>query len=142
MQSDDLEAIRRLLAIYGQLIDSKRMTEWGDLFEEDAVFRVWGQTYSGRDEIVREIGAMQPDRPGKHVVLQPVIDLLGSDRARSWTDLCGLGSGDAGISIVTIGRYHDDLVRSGADGRWRIGRRVLVMGGEEVPEDVEPTPSR
>ena len=36
----DLEAIRRVIAIYGQLLDSKRLAEWGELFAEDAVFRV------------------------------------------------------------------------------------------------------
>lgn len=138
---NDLEAIRRLIAIYGQLIDSKRFDEWGELFAEDAEFRVWGRAYIGRSEIVREIGGMQPDRPGKHIVLQPVIDLIGASEARCWTDLCGLGSSEAGIAIVTIGRYHDDLVRSDHDGRWRIRRRVIVMGGEPVPEDVAPTPS-
>jgi hypothetical protein len=142
MTTKDFEAIRRLIAIYGQLIDSKRLKEWGDLFTEDGVFRVWGQTYSGREEIVREIGGMQPDVPGKHVVLQPVIDFLASDRARCWTDLLGIGSSESGISIVTLGRYHDDLLRSASDGHWRIYRRVLVMGGEDVPEDVEPSPSR
>lgn len=140
MTEKDFEAIRRLIAIYGQLLDSKRIEEWGQLFTPEAEFRVWGNTYRGRSEIVREIGGMQPDRPGKHVILQPVIDSSGADTARAWTDLCGLGSSEDGISIVTIGRYHDDLVRSSADGRWRIHRRVLVMGGEEVPADVAPTP--
>ena len=46
MTTESFEAIRRLIAIYGQLIDSKRLQEWGDLFTEDGVFRVWGQTYS------------------------------------------------------------------------------------------------
>ena len=44
------------------------------------------------------------------------------------------------ISIATIGRYHDRLVKSSEDGRWRFSERTLVMGGEPVPEDVDPTP--
>ena len=40
VRTGDLEAIRRLIAIYGQLLDSKRFREWGELFTEDAVFRV------------------------------------------------------------------------------------------------------
>lgn len=138
---DELEAIRRLLAIYGQLLDSKRIEEWGDLFSEDAIFRVWGETYRGREEIKRKIGGMQPDAPGKHVVLQPVVDLDGDDRARAWTDLCALSSGANSITIATIGRYHDRLVRSPGDGRWRFQQRVIVMGGEAVPEDVDPSPA-
>ncbi|MEZ4334284.1 MAG: nuclear transport factor 2 family protein [Myxococcota bacterium] len=133
------EAIRRLMAIYAQLIDSKRLDEWGELFTEDAVFQVWGQVWRGREAIVEAIGGMQPERPGKHVVLTPVIDLQGSDRALVWTDLASLSSSENGISIATIGRYHDELVRR--DGRWRIARRVVVMAREALPEGVAPSPA-
>ncbi len=138
---NDLEAIRRLLAIYGQLLDSKRIEEWGELFSEDAVFRVWGQTYRGRDEIKREIGGMQPDTPAKHIVLQPVIDLDGEDRARAWTDLCAASTQDGEIRLATIGRYYDQLARDSKRDRWQIVRRVLVLGDEEVPADVDPSPA-
>ena len=138
---DDYEAIRRLIAIYGQLLDSKRFDDWGRLFCEDAVFRVWGKVHEGRAAIQREIGGMQPDAPGKHVVLAPVID-LDADRAHAlvWTDLCALATGPDGILIATIGRYHDRL-RKEADGRWLFAERVLVMGGEAVPADVADTPA-
>lgn len=138
---NDFEAIRRLMALYAQLLDSKRLAEWGELFVADAIFRVWGQTYRGRDEIVREIGGMQPEAPGKHVVLQPVIDFEGEAGARVWTDLCALSSGEEGITIATIGRYHDRLVRDPESGRWRFAQRVLVMGGEDTPADVDPSPA-
>lgn len=140
---NDLEAIRRLLAIYGQLLDSKRIEEWGELFSEDAVFRVWGRTYRGREEIAREIGGMQPDEPGKHLVLQPVIDLEGADQARAWTDFCAATtSGHGEIGIVTVGRYYDELAREPESDRWQIVRRVLVLGNEELPDDVHPSPAR
>ncbi len=141
---NDYEAIRRLLALYGQLLDSKRIAEWGQLFTEEAIFRVWGKTYRGRAEIEREIGGMQPDRPGKHVVLQPVIDIAldgDPDSALAWTDLCALATSAEGeIATATIGRYQDRLARDAESGRWRILERVLVMGGEDVPEDVAPSP--
>lgn len=141
--SQDHEAIRRLVALYGQLLDSGRLEDWGRLFTEDAVFRVFGETYRGRQTIVGEIGGMQPEAPGKHVVLQPVIDLDPDDpdRALCWTDLCALATTDAGISIATIGRYHDRLVRDPVDARWRFAERVIVMGGEAVPDGVEPSPA-
>lgn len=136
-----LEEIRRLLAIYGQLLDSKRIDEWSELFTDDAVFAVWGQTWRGRAAIAEGIGGMQPDTPGKHVVLAPVIDLLGPDHARAWTDLSAFASAkDGSITIATIGRYHDELVRQG--GRWRFARRVVVMAGEATPEGVAPSPAR
>lgn len=133
------EAIKRLMAIYAQLLDSKRIAEWGQLFAEDAVFAVWGQTWRGRAAIEAGIGGMQPELPGKHVILTPVIELEGPDRARVWTDLSAFASGPDGISIATIGRYHDELVRQG--GRWRFARRVVVMAGESLPEGVAPSPA-
>jgi hypothetical protein len=144
----EFEAIRRLIALYGQLLDEKRFDEWGELFEEDAVFRVWGQTYRGREAIQREIGGMQPDAPGKHLALQPVINLDGvcdtgdtRDTARAWTDFCALSSGADGINIATIARYYDRLVRDAKTGRWRFSQRVIVMGGEDVPDDIDPSPA-
>jgi uncharacterized protein (TIGR02246 family) len=137
---ETLEAIRRLMAIYAQLLDSKRIDEWGELFTEDAVFAVWGQTWRGRAAIVAGIGGMQPDFPGKHVILTPVIDLLGPDRARVWTDLSAFSTGkDGAISIATIGRYHDEVVKQG--GRWRYAQRIVVMAGEKLPDGVAPSPA-
>ena len=80
---DDLERIRRLLALYAQLLDSGRLADWGELFTADATLTVYGRTYRGRAEIVREIGGMQPgpDRPVKHLLLPPVIDLAQGDAA-------------------------------------------------------------
>ncbi len=138
-QPQDFEGVRRLIALYGQLLDSKRFEEWGELFTRDARFEVWGRTYRGRDEIVREIGGMQPEAPGKHVVLQPVIDFEAADRCRAWTDLIALASSAQGVAIATIGRYHDRIVREG--GRWRFAARTIVMGGEAVPEGADPSPA-
>ncbi len=139
---DDYESIRRLIALYGQLLDSKRFEAWADLFTVNARFRVWGQVHEGREAIVREICGMQPDVPGKHVVLVPVIDLEDASHARCWTDLTALASVGEGIHVATIGRYHDRLAKDAKDGFWRFTERTLVMGGEEVPEGVMPSPSR
>ena len=136
-----LDAIRRLIAIYAQLLDSRRFDEWGRLFTEDATFLVWGRTYSGRDEIVRELGGMQPDGvQGKHALLQPVIDLEAPDRARAWTDMSVMTQPPEGIVTATIGRYHDELVVR--DGRWHFAQRAIVMAGESEPDGVAPSPSR
>jgi uncharacterized protein (TIGR02246 family) len=133
------EAIRRLIAIYAQLLDSRRLEEWGELFAPDAVFQVWGKTWRGRREIVAGIGGMQPEFPGKHVCLVPVIDLQGVERARAWTDLSAFASSPDGISVATIGRYHDELIFHG--DRWRFARRAVVMAGESLPEGVAASPA-
>ena len=135
------ERIRRAVALYAQLLDSRRFADWGELFTEDALFSVWGRSYRGRAEIVREIGGMQPERPGKHMPLLPVIDLAPDGRsALAWTDVAVLFTGDDGrIGVATLGRYHDRLVQQG--GRWRFAERILVLGDEPVPDGVAPQPA-
>lgn len=143
MSQEDLERIRRLVALYGPLLDSGRLAEWGELFTRDAVFSVYGRSYRGREEIVREIGALQPppDRPVKHLLLAPVVDLAGDGTALAWTDMTVYATGaDGRVAIATMGRYHDRLVR--ADDLWRFRERVLVFAGEPLPEGVVPLPSR
>ena len=140
---DDFEPIRRLVALYAQLLDSGRLADWGELFTGEATLTVYGRTYRGRAEIVREIGGMQPgpDRPVKHLLLPPVIDLAQGDAAFAWTDMTVFATGpDRQVSIATIGRYHDRLLR--VDGRWRFRERVLVFAGEPLPAGVAPVPAR
>ena len=139
---DDYEAVRRLVAIYAQLLDSLRFDEWGELFRVDATFLVWGRETRGREEILREIAGMQPaDRPGKHALLQPVIDLVHEGRALVWTDMSVMTTTAQGIEVATIGRYHDEVARDPSGGRWRFVSRAIVMAGEPLPEGVAPAPA-
>ncbi|MBM4384321.1 MAG: nuclear transport factor 2 family protein [Deltaproteobacteria bacterium] len=135
---NDLEAIRRLLALYPQLLDAKRLEEWGGLFTEDAIFDVFGRRLTGRAEIVREIGAMQPATPLKHGVFAPVVELDDVNRARAWTDFVTFVQGASGISIGNFATYHDVLAKS--DGRWRIAYRAIVSAGEIAPKEVGRAP--
>jgi len=136
---NDLEAIRRLIALYPQLLDAKRLEEWGGLFAEDAVFDVFGRRFAGSAEIVREIGAMQPAAPLKHAVFAPIVELDDVDRARAWTDFATFASGPSGISVANFATYHDRLAKQG--DHWRIAHRTIVSPGEKPPEDVGPVPS-
>jgi uncharacterized protein (TIGR02246 family) len=136
-----LEEIRRVIALYSQLVDDKRMEEWSDLFTEDAVFVAHGNRLEGRHSIAESIGPSLAAVQIKHLVGAPVVDLLSQDRARAWTDLTSFVRGAEGISVVTIGRYYDEL-RRGDDGSWRLARRELVSVGEPVPEGLTPSPAR
>lgn len=136
------EGVRRTIALYAQLLDGGRLEAWGALFEENARFSVYGRTIEGRDAIVREIGGMQPppDRPVKHVCLLPVVDLVDGGRARAWTDFSAFATGEDGaVTIATIGRYHDELIR--AEARWRFAARTIVMSGEAIPAGVAEGPN-
>jgi uncharacterized protein (TIGR02246 family) len=135
---NDLEAIRRLIALYPQLLDAKRLEEWGGLFAEDAIFDVFGRRLAGRTEIVREVGAMQPAAPLKHAVFAPIVELDAPDRARAWTDFATFAQGATGIAIANFATYHDVLAKR--DGRWRIAHRTIVSAGEKPPEAVGAVP--
>ena len=135
---NDLEAIRRLIALYPQLLDAKRLEEWGGLFAEDAIFDVFGRRLTGRAEIVREIGAMQPETKLKHAVFAPIVELDAPDRARAWTDFATFAQGPSGISIANFATYHDVLAKR--DGRWRIAHRTIVSAGENAPKNVGAVP--
>jgi uncharacterized protein (TIGR02246 family) len=140
---DDYEQIRRLVALYSQLIDDARWTEWANLFTDDAVFTVWGNAYTGRAAIKDGISGMMPEYPGKHVAFASVIDIEG-DNATGWTDFISVaddGPGQWGRSyvIATAARYYDRFVRD--DGRWRFARRELRMAGAPLPDGATESPA-
>ncbi len=137
---NDFEAIRRLIALYPQLLDARRLAEWGELFTEDGVFLVFNRTLCGRAEIVNAVGGMQPAAPLKHAVLNPVIDLVDGDRAKAWTDFSVFMTTADGIRTSNFATYHDHLAK-GADGRWRIAQRALLSPGDALPSGVDPVPS-
>lgn len=136
----DLEAIRRLLALYCQLCDDGRFEEWAELFTAEATFTVMGTTHTGRAGLQQFMAEAQPaEARGKHVAVNPLIEVDGN-RARAWTDYVfvgRVGEGDR-LGVTSSGRYHDDLVRDD-DGRWRIAARRIVFLGE--PHD-DPPPGR
>ena len=141
---DDIEGVRRLVFLYGQLLDDGRVEDWGDLFTDDAVFTVWGNVYEGRKAICEGIGGMMPtDHPGKHVNYATVADFDG-DQAWAWTDFTALADAGPGqwgrsYSIATIARYYDVLVRR--EGRWLFARRQIRMAGEPLPDGARPSPA-
>ena len=137
---NEFEAIRRLIALYAQLLDAKRLAAWGELFSEDAVFLVFGRTLRGRAEIMSAVGGMQPAAPLKHAVLQPVIDLIDVNRARAWTDFSVFMTTSEGIRTSNFATYHDRLAK-GPDGRWRIAQRAIVSPGDALLSGVDPVPS-
>lgn len=145
-QVDDLRAwrddtaIRRVIALYGQLLDDRRFDEWADLFLDDAV--VMG--YAGREAFLKGIAGSQPPTPTKHIACSTIVDLAG-DQARAWTDaiaLLDIGAGPNGSRSYAQFpmRYYDEFVR--VDGRWRIARRDSTLPGATLPSGAQKTPAR
>ncbi len=127
----DYDAIRETLALYCQLCDDGRFEEWGELYTEDATFHVMGRVHNGRGEIKEFIRASQPpERRGKHVAINPVINLAG-DEATSTTDFIFVARQGERLAVTNSGRYHDRLVRRG--DRWLFSERRIVFMGDEPP---------
>ncbi|KPM56102.1 hypothetical protein ACG83_13200 [Frankia sp. R43] len=131
------EGIRRLVSLYGQLLDDLRLEEWGQLFAEDAIWRIPSVTFEGRAAIVQGVGAMEPAEPGraKHLTLDPVIDFESATRARVWTDQIALQCPEESWAVVAAGRYYDVVEFDGtawrfvsreADVRWPPGSAGLT----------------
>jgi hypothetical protein len=137
------DAIGRLLSLYGQLLDDLRLDEWGQLFTEDAIWRILSVTFRGRQDIVKGVGGMEPDHPGfvKHLTFPPVIDFESDTRARVWADQMALTSHSDGWLVAAAGRYHDVVVLD--EGRWRFASReadVRWPPGSHALTDIVPTP--
>jgi 3-phenylpropionate/cinnamic acid dioxygenase small subunit len=121
------DGIRRTLAQHAQLCDDGRFDEWADLYTEDASFSVMAQTYKGRAAVKKWIERAQPaERRGKHVLINPVIDIEG-DEAHVVTDYIFVGKDK---TIVSAGRYHDQLVKE--PDRWRFAERRIVFMGDDA----------
>ena len=137
--SGQLEAaarIGRTIALYGQLVDDLRYDTWGELFTDDAVSAMPGRTFEGREAIVREVRAMEPDEPGivRRLYFTPVIEFDSPTSARAWTDFITIArvGDDRRPAVGTVGRYCDELVESG--DRWLFARRVCDIHPTNKPD--------
>ena len=138
--SDDGAEIRRLIALYAQLVDDGRLDDWAELFTPDAVFTFWGQVHQGRDSIKSAMESMRSGTAsaGKHLVLTPVITVDGVETGRAWTDFVAIVGDTEGFRVVAAGRYYDRIVRD--EGRWRFSRRDVRTAGEPLPAEADEVP--
>jgi uncharacterized protein (TIGR02246 family) len=121
---EDHVAIADLFARYCLALDHDDIDGWVALFTPDAVFEVYGRSFTGHEGL-REMMAAAPG--GLHLGGPPVIEMLGPDRARTMQNLLFVDRSD-GSSRSAV--YTDELQRSG--GEWRIARRrcrFIVPGG-------------
>ena len=123
----DESDIRRLLAMYCQLIDDGRFDEWIQLFTDDIEFVVMGMHKHGHAELRGFIEpSQQEDARGKHMISEPWIEVTSDTTADATTDFAWVSKQG---SIGQSGRYHDQIVHDGA--RWRFRRREIVFTGDQ-----------
>ena len=119
--------IRRLLAMYCQLLDDGRFDEWIELFTEDIEFVVMGMHKHGHADLRGFIEpSQQADARGKHMISEPWIRLESGTAASATTDFAWVSK--QGV-VGQAGRYHDRIVKH--DDRWRFQRREIVFTGDQ-----------
>jgi hypothetical protein len=127
-------AILRTLYAYGHSIDAGDEARWVDCFTADGFFAAWVTSpddpwfrVAGRAELEAFIAehTRPPDPAHKHLVIEPLIDVDGSN-ATCISYFAVLMHHDDAPLLRVFGRYHDQLAAE-EDGRWRFRERVAEI---------------
>ena len=121
MSADEIEGVRRTLALYCQLMDDGHHDEAVDLFDDDGCWTIQGATHQGINEIREMLSSMPLLESVKHVTTNSVIDIDG-EVATAVSDFLVVRASDIGGVVLRAGRYHDSLRRS-SSGRWKFVTR-------------------
>lgn len=121
---EDHVAIADLLARYCLALDRDDVDGWVALFMPDARYEVYGRSFDGHEGLRRMIRAAPG---GLHLGGAPVIEMTGTDRARTTRNLLFVDR-QTGESRRAV--YDDELHRTAAG--WRIAHtrcQFLVAEG-------------
>ena len=117
----DEDGIRRAVASYSRLFDSKQWDELGKIFTEDASVSSRRGTFTGRAEVIRDLSsAMTADYHWTLFISNTVITTDG-DAATADSDFMEVEDN----KILAVGTYTDNLVRSG--GSWQLAGKTIRL---------------
>ena len=125
---DDEAAILRTLTDYCIECDDARFDALAECFTEDATLVVPGEVVEGRAAIAAWFVGTQghPKQRGKHLTANVRCDVdPGGDRATVVADFAWLRFSKGVLVPGTIGRYLDEMERTG--DRWRFRRREIQL---------------
>jgi uncharacterized protein (TIGR02246 family) len=116
--SDDLEAIRKLLARYCFAIDARDADAWTGLFTEDGVFHYnLGEPIAGKDALRQFLSMVPDDR--HHLTMNEIIEVDGDTATvRAYA----LITKESPPVISAVGEYEDTLRRTSSG--WRFASRI------------------
>ena len=124
------ESIRDTVTRYNSNGDSGRFAQVIELFTDDAVMEVLGQTYTGHDEVmtiftgvVRSRTAGKPPSHVRHITATHQIDLVDQSHATGRLYFQVLTD----VGLDHWGRYLDQY--RAVEGTWKFARRVVIVDG-------------
>ena len=125
-------ACTRLVHEYAYLVDFREYDRFADLFVEDCLFDVAGQSVSSREEMRAAVQRRPANRIWRHVTTNVLINVVDEDSAtgvgyftvyRAWVD-----EGTHAIPTLrpaVVGHYRDKYVR--VAGGWKFAERIGVF---------------
>ena len=117
----DEDGIRRTIAKYCQLFDSKKWDELAGIFAEDSSVTSHRGTFRGRANVIRDLqSAMTGDYHGTLLTANAWIMVEG-DTASAVSDFLEVEDS----RIVATGTYHDIFIRSGDS--WLLASREIRL---------------
>jgi len=128
--STDVTSISELIATYNLLGDAADGPGLAMLYVPDGVFDVKGlRTFNGREAIIGMVSAATRLR---HLTFNPVTQVIGNHAKHSAGLLLLRRASDGrSVSIVTTGRYTDELVRTPEGWRF-VSRQVETDIGADT----------
>lgn len=142
----DYDAIRNLIASYGQNIDSRpRDPEFiANHYLEDCSFTDNGVTLSGREKILslltaaKAIEAEQPELSGtRHLQMNSVIN-IDNDQALATTQVVVLElNAEQGWKIRGCGMYTDNIELD-SEGQWKFKSKEVTWFTSAGPDPLNP----
>jgi hypothetical protein len=127
---EDIEAIKRLKAIYWNSVDTQQWDNLADCFAEDIVFESpFFARMEGRDYIVKVLKRAMRNVKTAHQGHNPQIEIIDNSAAKGrWVLNDCVGMADKQFSRG-YGYYEDDYIRE--NGGWRIKKSVLTYTFQE-----------
>lgn len=126
---NDASGVRRLLALYCQLLDDRRYDEWSALFTDNGVWALGGREYHGPAETRAFMDQLLRDRPHRrtrHLNTNLVIEVDGTEgRVTSDYAMLAREPDDAPWTVIAFGRYVDRVVHSISG--WQFAERRLTV---------------
>ena len=112
--ADVAEGIRATIATYTHALDDGRTDDIVATFCDDGVVEIDGMgSHKGHDALRAIYATWKPIGAQRHLVLNTLVTGWSDDEATAVSDVVFTFKGDAGWSILTVGRYEDTFHRDG-----------------------------